>query len=48
MATCKEMLVTPVNKAVDKKRKIGKRRTEEDQGGPRRRRGTDLFIGHWP
>jgi hypothetical protein len=33
IATCKEMQVIPVNKAVDKKRINGK-------GGPRRRRGT--------
>jgi hypothetical protein len=31
---CKEMLVIPVNRVVDKKRMIGK------NGGPRRRRGT--------
>jgi hypothetical protein len=31
---CKEMMVIPVNKAVDPKRIIGK------NGGPRRRRGT--------
>jgi hypothetical protein len=29
IATCKEMQVIPVNKVVDKKRTIGKRRAEE-------------------
>jgi hypothetical protein len=28
---CKEMPVIPVNKVVDKKRKIGKKRAEEEQ-----------------
>jgi hypothetical protein len=31
IATCKEMLVIPVNKEVDKKRIIGKRRAEEEE-----------------
>jgi hypothetical protein len=34
IATCKEMLVIPINKVVDKNKEFS------EKGGPRRRRGT--------